>query len=247
MTPSKTLKIPDIISNKIYKFPLIFLGIYISLLLSTVILANRLTQIGGFLEPGGIYFFPLAFPILDIMGEAYGYSYPRLFIWIGAVCELLFAISITMVAHFPHPIYFENAEAYKIVLDPTIRFVFSSLLGTIIGHFLNIYFLSKWKVKWRGKGFVFRSLAATGVGQAALTIIVDICAYTGKIHYKNLLWMMFCGYTCKMLYAILLVFPSWIVVKKLKKLEQVDYFDINTNFNPFRLEIEDKENHFHKD
>lgn len=245
MTHSKTLITNELSNNKVYKFPLVFLGIYITVLLSTVILANRLTEIGNFLEPGGIYFFPLAFPILDIMGESYGYSYPRLFIWIGAMCELFFSLAITLVAHFPHPIYFLNAEAYKVVLDPTIRFVFSSLLGTIIGYFLNIYFLAKWKVKLQGKSYILRCIGATAVGQAALTIIVDTCAYIGKIHYTNLLWMMFCGYMCKMLYTVILAFPSWLVVKKLKRIERVDYYDINTNFNPFKLELESKENNFH--
>ncbi|MDP1602219.1 MAG: queuosine precursor transporter [Legionella sp.] len=246
MILSKTLIPSDVSANTHYKYPLLMLGVYVTLLLTTVILANRLTLIGSFLEPGGIYFFPLAFPILDIMGEVYGYSYPRLFIWIGGVCELLFSISVTGVAHFPHPIYFENSEAYKIVLDPTIRFVFSSLLGTIIGEFLNIYLLAKWKIKLRGKSFIIRSIAATAVGQAALTVIVDILAYTGKIDFKHLLWMMLCGYLCKMLYTVLLTFPAWVIVKKLQQKEQVDFFDINTNFNPFSLEIENNGNRYQK-
>jgi len=243
MTPSEKI-FSEVKQDRFYKFPLIFLGIYIAILLSTVILANRLTQIAGILEPGGIYYFPLAFPILDIMGEVYGYSYPRLFIWIGAFCEICFAIAITMVAHFPYPDYFTHADAYKTVLDPTIRFVISSLLGTLVGYFMNIYFLAKWKVRLQGRSYILRCISATAIGQAALTIIVDIVAYTGKITVANLIWMMFCGYVCKMLYTLISVFPSWIIVKKLKEIEKVDYYDINTDFNPFKLDIENKDNKY---
>ena len=234
------------IARNYYKYPMLMLGVYITLLLTTVVLANRLTFIGGFLEPGGIFFFPLAFPILDIMGEVYGYSYPRFFIWIGAVCELMFACAVTTVAHLPHPDYFVNAESYKIVLDPTLRFVFSSLVGTIIGEFINVYLLAKWKIKLKGKLYIFRCIATTAIGQAALTIIVDIFAYLGKINIDSLVWMMFCGFVCKMIYAILLVFPSWIIVKHLRKVEKVDYFDINTNFNPFKLSLESESNLYSK-
>ncbi|MDF1646617.1 MAG: queuosine precursor transporter [Legionellaceae bacterium] len=214
------------------------LGLYITFLLITVIVSNRLTMLGCLLEPGGIYFFPLIFPILDIMGEVYGYSYPRLFIWIGGLCELLFAVAVTSVAYFPYPDYFHYVEAYRIVFDPTIRFVFSSLLGTMIGEFLNVYLLAKWKVKLRGQSFVIRSLLATAVGQAALTIIVDLLAFSGKMSGQHLVWMMVSGYSYKMMYSALFAFPAWVVIKKLKEKERVDYFDINTNFNPFRLEIE---------
>ena len=44
---------------------------------------------------------------------------------------------------------------------------------------------------------------------------------------------MVCGYLWKMSCAVLMVFPAWLVVKYLKKVEQVDHYDIHTNFNPF--------------
>ncbi len=226
------------VSGEHYKYPYIILGFYITFLLITVIVSNRLTMIGRLLEPGGIYFFPLTFPLLDIVGEVYGYSYPRLFIWVGAFCEILFAFALTSVAHLPYPPYFHEVHAYHVVLDPTIRFVLSSLLGTMVGEFLNVYLLAKWKVKLHGKSFVMRSILSTAVGQAALTIIVDLLAFSGKMSWMHLAWMMVCGYFYKLLYSLLFAFPAWVVIKQLKAKEQLDYFDVHTNFNPFKLEIE---------
>lgn len=224
--------------SKHYKYPLVLLGLYVTFLLITVIAANRLTRIGSLLEPGGIYFFPLTFPILDIVGEVYGYSYPRLFIWVGAFAELSFAFALTGVAHLPAPDYFYQIEAYQVVCDPTVRFVVSSILGTVVGEFLNIYLLAKSKIRLKGRSYVARSILTTAVGQAALTIIVDVLAFSGRMSCMHLLWMMLCGYLYKMLYAFIFAFPSWVVIKKLKETENIDYFDINTNFNPFRLDIE---------
>lgn len=185
------------------------------------------------LEPGGIFVFPLTFSICDIVGEVYGYAYPRLFIWIGVLAEFLFSLVVIAVSHLPAPDFFTQASAYEIVFDPTLRYVGSGLVGLLIGELTNVYLLSKWKIFLKGKFFIMRSLLSTALGQALLTIVVDMLNYFGKLTEHHLGWMMVCGYLWKMSCAILMVFPAWLVVKYLKKVEQVDHYDIHTNFNPF--------------
>lgn len=185
------------------------------------------------LEPGGIFVFPLTFSICDIVGEVYGYAYPRLFIWIGVLAEFLFSLVVITVSHLPAPEFFTQASAYEIVFDPTLRYVGSGLIGLLIGELTNVYLLSKWKIFLKGKFFIMRSLLSTALGQALLTIVVDMLNYFGKLTEHHLGWMMICGYLWKMSCAILMVFPAWLVVKYLKKVEQVDHYDIHTNFNPF--------------
>ncbi|HAU1226000.1 TPA: queuosine precursor transporter [Legionella pneumophila] len=219
--------------KKQYKYPYLLLGLYLTFLLSTVCLASRITQIGSMLEPGGIFVFPLTFSICDIVGEVYGYAYPRLFIWIGVLAEFLFSLVVITVSHLPAPEFFTQASAYEIVFDPTLRYVGSGLVGLLIGELTNVYLLSKWKIFLKGKFFIMRSLLSTALGQALLTIVVDMLNYFGKLTEHHLGWMMVCGYLWKMGCAVLMVFPAWLVVKYLKKVEQVDHYDIHTNFNPF--------------
>jgi uncharacterized PurR-regulated membrane protein YhhQ (DUF165 family) len=68
-----------------YKYPYIFLGCYLTFMLATVCLANKLTVVGNMILPGGIFVFPFTFGICDVVGEVYGYAYPRLFILNSAV------------------------------------------------------------------------------------------------------------------------------------------------------------------
>src|SRR5437016_5169568 len=82
-----------------YKYPYLLLGLFLTCLLSTVCLANRLTLVGDLLLPGGIFVFVFTFCICDVVGEVYGYAYPRLFIWIGVFAELLFSLVVTGVSH----------------------------------------------------------------------------------------------------------------------------------------------------
>lgn len=222
-----------------YKFPYIFFGLYLTFLLSTVCMANKLTLLGSFILPGGIFVFPVTFGICDVLGEVYGYAYPRLIIWVGVIGELLFSFIVTAVSHMHSPEYFKANEAYQIVFDPTIRYVLSGLAGLLVGEMINIYILAKLKIATRGKFYIPRSLISTAIGQALLTIIVDVLNYTWKMPMSDLTDMMLSGYAWKMFFALFLAFPSWLLVRYLKKVEKIDYYDVNTNFNPFILSLED--------
>ncbi len=227
-----------------YKFPLWLMAFYVTFLLLTVCLANRFFEIAGTDGPGGIFVFPLAFFILDITAEVYGYTYSRLFIWIGALCELLFSIVTIFVSHLPSPEYFNLSLQYQTVFDPTLQFVISTLIGTLVGEFSNIYFLTKWKIKFHGQSFILRTILATALGQLLLSIIVDVLAFSNKLSLPELTWLIFCGYSWKMVYSIILVYPSWLIVKKLKSIDKIDNFDINIDFNPFKIALDDGINQY---
>jgi uncharacterized integral membrane protein (TIGR00697 family) len=242
MAISKNIVFQSLTQKNQYKYPYILLGFYITFLLSTVCMASKLTLLGSMLLPGGIFVFGFTFIICEIVGEVYGYAYPRLFIWIGGITELFFALIVTSISHLHSPDNFQYSDAYQIVFDPTIRYVVSGLIGLIIGEFVNIYVLAKWKIHWRGKLFPVRSFISAALGQASLTVIVDILNYTGKMSHADLIWMMISGYLWKILFSAILTFPAWLIVKNLKKSENIDYFDINTNFNPFTLSLENARN-----
>jgi Na+/H+ antiporter NhaC len=91
-------------------------------------------------------------------------------------------------------------------------------------------------------GLYLTFLLSTALGQGCLTIIVDILNYTGKLSTHDLISMMISGYLWKMSFAVILVFPAWLLVRFLKKSEGIDYYDINTNFNPFIFNLENHEN-----
>ena len=62
----------------------------------------------------------------------------------------------------------------------------------------------------------------------------------------DLISMMFSGYSWKICFAVLLTFPAWLLVKFLKNTENIDYYDVNTNFNPFILNLNDNMDHHSK-
>ncbi len=211
------------------------LAAYVVLLCLTVCFANNINDIAGMTLPGGILVFPASFIICDIVGEVYGYSVARRFIWIGILAELLFAGIAELLIILPHPGFFEHELAYQTVFSPTLRYVLSGIAGFFFGEFLNIYILAKWKIKVSGKYFVVRSICTTAIGQALLSIIVDLLAFYGKMSNGDLGWMMISGWAIKMAYSLLFVLPAWFLVQYLKRHEKIDFLDTDTNFNPFKI------------
>src|SRR2546430_2294833 len=91
----------------------------------------------------------------------------------------------------------------------------------------------------RGRYFILRSLVSTAIGQGTLTIIVDILNYTGKMPNHDLIIMMISGFSWKMVFCVIFAFPVWILVRYLKKVEQIDFYDVETNFNPFIFTLDE--------
>ena len=224
--------------NNKFKFSkclFILLAVYITLLLVIVSIANRFVCTGSLIQPGGIFIFPFTFLICNLIGEVYGYSTGRIFIWVGIFCEFIFAIITTIVVHLPAPYFESTTVAYNVVFDPTIRFVFAGLSGLLCGEFISVFLLVKWKIKLNGKLFCLRNLGAIAIGQLLLSIIVDIIAFYGKIPFSALLIAIGSGFTWKIIITIIFIYPVWILAQYIKLIENIDYYDIGTNFNPFKI------------
>ncbi|MEO7465524.1 MAG: VUT family protein, partial [Sphingobium limneticum] len=62
------------------------------LLLSNLIGAAKLSNLGGFTFGAGILFFPLGYVIGDVLTEVYGYSRARRCVWAGFAAMLFMAL-----------------------------------------------------------------------------------------------------------------------------------------------------------
>ena len=214
---------------------ILLLSTYITLLLIIVSIANRFVSVSISTQPGGIFIFPFTFLICNIVGEVYGYATARFFIWIGIFCEIVFAVFTTTIAHLPYPDFFTTFQAYNTVFDPTIRFVFAGLCGLLFGEFLSVYLLVKWKIKLNGKLFGLRSIGAIAIGQLSLSIIVDVVAFLNRIPFKALLLVILSGFLWKMAITLIFIYPAWVIAQNLKIIEKIDFYDVGTKFNPFKL------------
>jgi uncharacterized integral membrane protein (TIGR00697 family) len=202
--------------------------------LAADVVAYKLILLGPALLPGAPLIFPLTYVIGDIVAEVYGYTIAKKIIWITLVCELFFAIVIKLIIHLPSPIFWQQQPAYNQVVDPILRFVLSGILAVISSSFINIYIISKWKILMKGRHFWLRSLGSSAIGGFILVLVTILFGFSGNIHWSKLIHMIFSVYPVEVVYSLLGVWPASIITGFLKLEEQLDVYDTETNFNPFR-------------
>ena len=160
--------------------------------------------------------FPLIYTLSDVVAEVYGYKRARRLLWDAVICGFVFAMSITVLLHLPSPHY----KIYIESLGKIWRIFFAVIFGVTIGSFVNIYLISKWKVKLQGRYFWFRSFISTSVGEAAVTITVDFIAFMGVMPLKKVGTIVLTIYLFKVIYALLASFPAatrCAIFEKLRK------------------------------
>ena len=96
------------------------------------------------------------------------------------------------------------------------------------GVTIFIYFLN-------GKHFWLRSIGASAIGGFVLIAIIIIFGYSGTVDTPTAISMFFSIYVLELFYACITAWPSWLISGFLKIKEQLDVYDIHTNFNPFCL------------
>lgn len=220
-----------------YKF-VIFLSIFYFVgWASTYTMVYKMVSVDHVLETGAIFLFPLSYAIADVIAEVYGYRLARQIIWSSLLCGLIFVCSIEIIARMPAAPFWPYQNDYAVVFNKIIRAYFSLTIASLLGNFINIYVISKWKILMHGKHFWIRSLVSTGVGELLFTVIGGTLAYVGVEPWTKIVFLMLDGYLFKMIYAFIAVWPAVMVAGYLKKIEGVDVYDYNISYNPFKLSL----------
>lgn len=209
--------------------------LFAACLLISNIIASKIMMIGTWSVPAGVLVFPLAYIINDVIVEVWGYRKARLIIWAGFGVNLLAVLFFSLgIIVTPAPFY-DGQEAFSSVLGNTPRIVAASLLAYLVGSFLNAFIMSRFKVLTHGKSFSLRAVASTLVGEGADSTIFITVAFAGIFPLGALFTMIFTQAIIKTAYEIAVLPLTILVVRKVKKLEGEDVFDVDVSYNPFKL------------
>jgi uncharacterized integral membrane protein (TIGR00697 family) len=233
MLMSRTKSLPTAPRN-ISQYILILGMVNITISLAADVVAYKLVNLGPALLPGAPLIFPLTYIIGDIVAEVYGYTAAKRIIWITLVCELFFALAIKLIIHLPSPLFWNQQHSYNEVIDPILRFVLAGILAVVFSSFINIYIISKWKILMKGRHFWLRSLGSSAIGGFILVLVTILVGFSGNIPWSKLVYMILSVYSIEVLYSLLGVWPASIITGFLKLEEQLDVYDTETNFNPFK-------------
>ncbi|MCP4683027.1 MAG: queuosine precursor transporter [Desulfobacterales bacterium] len=218
-----------------YKYFDIIMALFVAVLLISNIASTKILVLWQFTFDGGTLLFPLSYIFGDILTEVYGYKKARRVIWTGFFCAGLLSAVIMIVLALPPAADWPFQEDFKNILGLTPRIILGSLLAFFAGEFSNSYIMAKLKIKTKGKFLALRTIGSTLVGEGIDTVLFIIIAFAGVLPKELLIAVFISNYIFKCSMEIVLTPVTYKVVNFLKKREAEDYYDYDTDFNPFVL------------
>jgi uncharacterized integral membrane protein (TIGR00697 family) len=197
--------------------------------------STKIVDFGWFTFDGGTLLFPLSYIFGDILTEVYGYKKARGVIWLGFFSALMMSVVFIIVGKLPAAPDWGNQAAYDAILGLTPRIVLASLIAYTCGSFSNSLILAKMKLWTNGKKLWMRTIGSTVVGEFVDSTLFIMIAFLGVLPFSLLITLIISNYIFKTLVEIAFTPLTYKVVNFLKRKENEDYYDKNTNFNPFSV------------
>ncbi len=185
----------------------------------------------------GVLFFPVSYVFGDILTEVYGYSRARRVIWSGFAALAFASIMASIVVALPPAPFWKHQGAYEVAFGSTWRIVLASMIAYFCGEFVNSLVLAKMKILTQGKHLWSRTIGSTIFGEAVDSALFYPLAFygTGIIPNDKLPMVMLAQFVLKVSVEVIFTPFTYWLVNWLKRAENEDYYDQQTDFNPFRL------------
>lgn len=217
---------------------LIIAALFVTVLLTSNLIAVKLIAIGPLTVPAAVIVFPLSYLFGDVLTEVYGYAVTRRIIWLGFACNLVFVLFIAAAGALPGApgAWDRTAQAaFDRILGFTPRLLAASFVAYVAGEFLNSYVLARLKIATHGRWLWTRTIGSTLLGQGVDSAIFISGAFAGILPAGLLVRAIVDQWAFKTAYEIVATPLTYAIVGYLKRHEHQDPFDIGTDFNPFRV------------
>jgi hypothetical protein len=238
--------IPTPPGGRTYRYyDLLVAGFVCVLLCSNLIGAGKAAQIelpilGTVVFGAGVLFFPISYLFGDIMTEVYGYARDRRAVWCGFAALLFAAVMSQVVIHLPPAPGEYNAqlqESLVSVFGNTWRIVAGSIVAFCCGSFTNSFVMAKMKIMTEGKYLWTRTIGSTACGELVDSALFYMIAFYGIWPLEQVIAVAVAQYFLKTGWEVLATPLTYRVVNYLKRKENEDYYDRNTDFSPFTLKV----------
>lgn len=220
---------------RVYRYFDLIMAAFVAVLLISNIASSKILDLGPFTFDGGTLLFPISYLFGDILTEVYGYRKSRRVIWVGFGSAALMAGVLALVGALPPAQGWDHQPAYQAILGATPRIVAGSLIAYFCGEFSNSFTLAKMKVLTQGRWLWTRTIGSTLVGEGVDTLLFVTIAFAGTLPW-DLFWsVVVSNYVFKVGLETLMTPATYRIVAFLKRAEQEDVYDVDTDFNPFKI------------
>lgn len=195
-------------------------GIFTASLIISNIIAGKTFVFFQVALPCGVVIFPVIYIVNDILAEVYGYKKARNVIILGFFMNLVAVICYTVTMLLPAPAFFENSQAFSIVLGSTPRLLLASFSAYLVGSLVNAKMMVYLK-SWDEDKLFFRCIASTFFGEGLDAVVFILIGFFGTMPMESLLLMIVAQALFKTVYEIIVYPVTRIVIFKVKELPEV--------------------------
>lgn len=175
----------------------------------------------GITLTAAILLFPIVYIVGDIIPEVYGLSVARKVIWLGFALNAFAVAFFWITLKLPYPIFWENQDAFQIVLGFTPRLLIASFIAYLIGTNANAWIMVKMKELTRGKWLWTRTISSTIVGETLDSLVFITLAFWGTMPNDVLPQLIFAQAVFKISYETLATPLTYYFVNLVKKRESL--------------------------
>lgn len=227
-----------------YRWFHVVTAVFVTALIISNIIAVKLVNIFGLILPAAVILFPVAYIFGDVLTEVYGYARARQVIWTGFFANLLAVAAIWIGGQLPPAPFwalgpFDSPgaaqQAYQAILGFTPRLLLASFIAYLIGEFLNSFVLAKLKLRTEGRLLWLRTISSTIIGQGADSAVFISIAFWGVFPGLAIGQAILSQWLFKVVYETLATPLTYLVVNALKRSENLDHFDRDTDFKPLTI------------
>ncbi len=193
----------------------------------------------------GNIFFPIGYVFGDVLTEVYGYARSRKVIWAGFGGMIFASIMALVIVKLPVFINPNNAgeggraqayaDAVSTIFSSTWRVTLASLIAFWVGDFVNSLVLAKMKVLTRGRWLWTRTIGSTIVGQFCDSLIFYPGAFYDGTNGVTIAKVCIFNWIFKVMVEVVMTPATYAICGFLKRAENEDFYDTDTDFTPFSL------------
>jgi uncharacterized integral membrane protein (TIGR00697 family) len=194
-------------------------GIFTASLIISNIIAGKTFDFFSFTLPCAVIIFPIIYIVNDVLAEVYGYSKTRNVILLGFFMNLVAVICYNATILLPASAFFENSEAFRIVLGSTARLLIASFTAYLVGSIVNAKLMVYLK-DWDEKKLFLRCILSTLFGEGLDAIIFITIGFMGTMPAEALLVMIAVQALFKTVYEIIVYPVTRYVIGSVKSLPE---------------------------
>lgn len=169
---------------------------------------------------GGVFLFPLAYILGDVLTEVYGLRASRRAIFTAFALAAIASLTILAVQVSPPADGWENQEAFAAVLGFVPRIVVASLVAFVAGQLVNAWVLDRLRRRTTGRMLRTRLIVSTVAGQLLDTLLFCTIAFAGILTGRDFVMYVVLGYLVKVLAEVVLLPVTTRVIAAVRRAER---------------------------